>query len=121
MGYRVARVGFRVGRELVRQNWSEKNWSGGACPFRPELLRSPRRGLGLNREEYRTKGLITRRAKIAQMPIGALFAMRLYVPAQSGGVRFKTQRDIHNYTFLENGGRDAPRNFMVAQIAYQKS
>lgn len=29
---------FPLSGELVRQNWSEKNWSGKACPFRPELL-----------------------------------------------------------------------------------
>jgi hypothetical protein len=34
--------------------------------------------------------------------------MRLYVPTQGGRVRFKTQRNIHDHTFLENGAEPKP-------------
>jgi len=104
-------MGFAVGRE----NWLDKNWlelvrTGQAKPdSAPNCLRSPRRWLKSNGKKDRTKRMIARCAKIAQMPIGTLLSIATNINRKSARVRLKGQCDIiHNHTFLENGASTTP-------------
>jgi hypothetical protein len=78
-------VGYHVGSELVR-----KNWSGGLTKsqslFRPELLTQSETVVWLDGKKYRTQSLIPRRAKIAQMPISPFLAVGLDIPIEGIGV-----------------------------------